>query len=168
MQDDITDGTKWLVENSYADSDRIAIVGGSYGGYAALMGVVKTPDLYQCAVSFAGVSDLPRLLQHRQNFVNAKYATRFIGDLWKDRRMLAENSPARRAEEIRVPVLLIHGNQDTRVDIDQSERMAKALRKHNKEHLFVELEDGDHHLSLFQNRLRYLMETEKFLSDCLR
>ena len=167
MQDDVTDGARWLIEKNYADPDRIAIVGASYGGYAALMGAVKTPDLYRCAVSFAGVSDLPRLLSHARKFIHGKYRTRYIGDLWKDRKMLAENSPARRAEEIQVPVLLIHGDQDTTVDIDQSERMAKALRKYDKEHRFVELEDGDHYLSLFQNRLRYLQESEQFLAACL-
>ena len=62
MQDDISDGVRWLTEKGYADAERIAIVGASYGGYAALMGVIKTPELYNCAVSFAGVTDLPDLL----------------------------------------------------------------------------------------------------------
>lgn len=168
MQDDVTDGAKWLIENNYADPDRIAIVGASYGGYAALMGAVKTPDLYQCAVSFAGVSDLPRLLSHERKFLFGRYKTRFIGDLWKDRKMLAANSPAQRAEEIKIPVLLLHGDLDTSVDIDQSKRMAKQLRKYDKEYKFVELENGDHYSSLYTNRLRYLQEMERFLDGCLK
>lgn len=167
MQDDITDGAKWLVENNYADPDRLAILGGSYGGYAALMGAVKTPDLYQCAVSFAGVSDLPELLLRRRRYVGGSYATRFIGDLWKDRKMLAANSPARRADEITIPVLLMHGDQDTVVRVDQSKKMAKQLRKHDKDYKFIELEDGDHYLSLYENRLHYLTEVEQFLDACL-
>lgn len=168
MQDDITDGVKWLVENKLADAGRIAIVGGSYGGYAALMGVVKTPDLYRCAASFAGVTDLPDLLQYQRNFIGGKYRTRFIGDLWRDRKMLAENSPARRAHEIEVPVLLMHGDRDTVVAIEQSQKMASELRDNGKEYSFVEFKNGDHHLSLYQNRLRYLQEMETFLGKCLQ
>jgi len=123
MQDDITDGVEWLVENNYADSDRVAIVGG--------------------------------------------YSTRYIGDLWKDRKMLAGNSPARRADEITVPVLLMHGTDDTVVDISQSRGMARQLKKHGKDHQYVVFEEGDHHLSLYRNRLRYLTEMEGFLDICL-
>ena len=168
MQDDITDGVAWLLESNYADADRIAIVGGSYGGYAALMGVVKTPDLYQCAVSFAGVTDLPELIRDQRKFIGGRNATRFIGERWSDRKMLAHNSPARRAEEITVPVLLIHGEEDTVVEIDQSEKMAKQLKKHGKEHKFVVLETGDHHHSLYENRLTYLREMDQFLNTCLQ
>lgn len=168
MQDDITDGVGWLVDNGYADAGRIAILGGSYGGYAALMGAVKTPDLYQCAVSFAGVSDLPELIRWVRQYVNGKYATRFIGSLWSDREMLAENSPARRAGDIRIPILLLHGNLDLTVDIDQSIRMARELEKHDREFRFVRLEDGDHHLSLYRNRLLTLQETGQFLDDCMK
>jgi dipeptidyl aminopeptidase/acylaminoacyl peptidase len=167
MQDDVTDGVHWLIENGFADADRIAIAGGSYGGYVALMGAVKTPDLYQCAISFAGVTDLPDLLSHEKNFVAGTYRTRFIGNLWTDREMLAANSPARRADEIKIPILLMHGDLDTTVDIDQSENMAKELRKHDKQYSFITFENGDHHLSLYDNRLRYLQETESFLNDCL-
>lgn len=168
MQDDITDGVAWLVENNYADAGRIAIVGGSYGGYAALMGVVKTPGLYQCAVSFAGVTDLPDLIADQRKFIGGEHTTRFIGERWRDRKMLADNSPARRAEEIVVPVLLIHGEEDTVVEIDQSEKMAKQLKKYGKAHRFIRLETGDHHHSLYENRLTYLREMDEFLDTCLQ
>jgi len=168
MQDDITDGVAWLVGNNYADVDRIAIVGGSYGGYAALMGVVKTPDLYQCAVSFAGVTDLPDLILDQRKFIGGEHSTRFIGERWRDRKMLAHNSPARRADEIMVPVLLIHGKEDTVVEIDQSEKMAKQLKKYKKAFKFVRLDTGDHHHSLFENRLTYLREMDEFLGTCLQ
>ncbi|MEM7611223.1 MAG: S9 family peptidase [Pseudomonadota bacterium] len=167
MQDDITDGVQWLIDNGYADPKRIAIVGGSYGGYAALMGVVKTPKLYRCAVSFAGVSDLPDLVRLQSNYVNGAYATRFIGDLWKDRKMLAENSPARRADEIAVPVLLIHGAKDTVVDVAQSKKMAKQLKRYKRTFEYIELPFGDHHHSLYEDRLRYLTETARFLDECM-
>ena len=162
MQDDITDGVNWLIQDEYADPDRVAILGGSYGGYAALMGAVKTPDLYQCAVSFAGISDLPDLI-HQEG----AYATRAIGSWGKDYKTLAKNSPAKRAKDITIPVLLFHGNEDIIVDIDQSVKMAKALKKHGKNYEFIRLENGDHHLSLYVNRLKFLTKTEKFLADCL-
>ncbi len=167
MQDDITDGVLWLIDNGYAARERIAILGGSYGGYAALMGAVKTPDLYRCAISFAGVADLPDLISWQQKFIAGAYSTRFIGRLWRDRGMLVENSPARRADEIRIPILLIHGDQDTVVEIGQSEKMARQLRRKGKSVEFIEFEDGDHHLSLYKNRLRYLVEIENFLDKCL-
>lgn len=167
MQDDVTDGANWLAENGYAAADRLAILGGSYGGYAALMGAVKTPDLYQCAVSFAGVSDLPDLISHERRFVAGAYRTRFVGRLWKDRKMLATNSPARRAEDVRIPILLMHGDQDTVVEVDQSRKMAKQLRKKGKDVDFIVFEDGDHYLSLYENRRQFLVEIERFLGECI-
>jgi len=167
MQDDITDGVRWLVDNGYADPDRIAIVGGSYGGYAALMGAVKTPETYQCAVSFAGVADLPDLIRQASQYINGRYSTRFIGRLWRDQGMLAENSPARRAKDVGIPILLIHGNQDLSVDIEQSIGMAKKLNKYHKDFKFIQLEGGDHYLSRYAHRLRFLEETGQFLETCL-
>src|SRR5690606_36518700 len=112
MQDDVTDGTRWLIGEGYSDSDRICIVGWSYGGYAALMGAVKEPDLYRCASSIAGVTDLPATLRHRRPFLLGNIPTRFIGDLWKGRASLRENSPVNRAADFHVPVLLAHGTRD--------------------------------------------------------
>ena len=168
MQDDITDGAQWLIERGYADADRIAIMGGSYGGYAALMGAVKTPDLYQCAISLAGVSDLPDLLHTARDFIGGKAGTRHIGNLWKDGDSLRENSPARRAEDIQIPVLLFHGEDDRVVDVLQSKKMRNALRRAGKEYEYIELPKGDHSLSLYSNRLTFLQETERFLGDCLK
>ena len=81
--------------------------------------------------------------------------------------MLVENSPARRAKDIKVPVLLMQGNLDNVVDIEQSEKMVQQLQKHEKAFRYVEFMDGTHRLSLHQNRLRYLQEIEAFLGDCL-
>jgi len=167
MQDDITDGSKWLVSAGIADPERIAISGSSYGGYAALMGAVKTPDLYQCAISFAGVTDLPDLIRDARNYVNGRYSTRHIGNLWREGPMLRENSPARRAEDISIPILLMHGEKDRVVDPAQSRKMARTLQRMNKDVTYIEFENGDHYLSLYANRLRFLEETERFLSRCL-
>lgn len=167
MQDDITDGAQWLVQQGYADPDRLAIMGGSYGGYAALMGAVKTPDLYQCAISFAGISDLPAVVRRSREYIGGKAAANYIGRLWQDRQYLKENSPAQRADEVKVPVLLIHGKDDRIVDVNQSKKMRRALKAANKTVEYIELDRGDHYLSLYKNRLKFLTQTERFLKTCL-
>lgn len=167
MQDDITDGASWIIEQGYADADRLAILGHSYGGYAALMGVVKTPDLYQCAVAHAPVTDLPRLIRHENQYVGGKYWTRRIGRLWNDREMLRENSPALRADSIKVPVLLFHGENDRVVNIDQSKRMVSGLKRQDKNYKYIELGEGTHYLDVGDNRVTFLREVESFLMGCL-
>ncbi|MCQ8183975.1 alpha/beta hydrolase family protein [Parvularcula maris] len=166
MQDDITDGAAWLVEQGLAAPGKMSILGASYGGYAALMGAVKTPDLFRCAVSINGVSDLPKVLSDERDFRGGKYGTRHIGRLWKDRKMLAENSPARRAEDVQVPILLIAGEDDRVVPIGHSERMNKALEREGKDVRFVELEEGSHYLDVGENRIRALREIDSFLEGC--
>jgi len=167
MQDDITDGVHHLIEKGYADNERIAIVGASYGGYAALMGVAKTPDLYRCAVTHGAVTDLPALLEEMNNYIGGKYATRHIGRLWNDRQMLRENSPTTLAEQIDVPVLLFHGENDRVVSFAQSKRMVRALKRARKPYTFIAFAEGNHHLSNRANRLQFLSEMETFLAECM-
>ncbi|MEM9840009.1 MAG: S9 family peptidase [Pseudomonadota bacterium] len=167
MQDDITDGAKWLVSKGIANPDRLAILGGSYGGYAALMGAAKTPDLYQCAVSINGVTDLPRLIRHANQYVGGRASTRYIGRLWKDRRMLAENSPVKRADDIQIPILLIHGEKDRRVRYAHTQVMDRALKRNNKDVTLVKLKDGSHFLDVNDNRITALREVDAFLGKCL-
>ena len=163
MQDDITDGTKWLVEQGLADPQRICIFGGSYGGYAALMGAVKTPDLFKCAASLNGVSDLADELRADAQYIGGKYATRHIGKLWKDRKMLRENSPRHRADEITIPVLLVHGEDDRVVRVSQSRRMARTLGE-DRLWRYVELPDGTHSLSHQENRIAFARVLLEFFS----
>ncbi|RFB04292.1 alpha/beta hydrolase family protein [Parvularcula marina] len=167
MQDDITDGTNWLIEAGLASPQRIAIMGHSYGGYAALMGAVKTPDMYQCAIAHAPVTDLPMLIRHENQYEGGSYWTRRIGRLWGDREMLRDNSPTLQADKIQVPILLVHGEDDRRVTIDQSERMVSSLKRQDKEFRYVELEKGSHFLDVGDNRITFLKETDTFLKSCL-
>lgn len=164
MQDDITDGTQWLIDNGIADKKRICIVGASYGGYAAMMGVAKTPDLFRCAVSFAGVSNLLDLSRDAQVYTNAKVAETQIGSFWSDRAQLKATSPQLLTDQITVPILLVHGTKDRSVPFSQSEDMAAALKKSRKPFQFIELEGGDHHLSRYEHRLRLFEEMERFLA----
>ncbi|MDM0003546.1 S9 family peptidase [Variovorax sp. J22G73] len=169
MQDDLADGLRWLIDQGIADARRVCIVGGSYGGYAALMGAVKDPALYRCVVSFAGPSDLHDLLSFSQRFMDYELgAEAQIGTWWGDRDKLRQTSPALRAGEIKVPVLLIHGAQDAVVPVEQSRDMAEALKKAgHSDTRYVELPLGDHTLSREEDRVRVMTELETFLKKNL-
>ncbi|MCW5580755.1 MAG: S9 family peptidase [Luteimonas sp.] len=126
MQDDVTDATRWAIEQGIADSARICIYGASYGGYAALMGVAREPALYRCAVGYIGVYDLP--MMHTTGDVQRRgsgetYLREWIGT----REALDTVSPTRMADRIKVPVFLAAGGEDERAPIEHSRRMEKAL-----------------------------------------
>src|SRR5690606_16989027 len=111
MQDDLTDATRWAVEQGHADAGRICIYGASYGGYAALMGVVREPGLYRCAAGYVGVYDLPTM--HTQGDIQQRgsgetYLRKWIGE----RAELGDVSPNRMADRIKVPVFLAAGGED--------------------------------------------------------
>jgi dipeptidyl aminopeptidase/acylaminoacyl peptidase len=167
MQDDITDGVRKLIADGIVDPKRICIVGGSYGGYAALAGAAFTLDLYACAVSFAAVTDLPSFI-HTVHFDRGSGAEALlvsrIGSPIDDSEQLRATSPARHAEAIKCPVLLMHGEGDTTVRIDQSERMYDALREAGKKVQFIRFPGEDHYFGLASTRIQFLSETEKFLA----
>ena len=133
MQDDITDAAQWLVAQGIADPQRLGIYGASYGGYAALMALVKTPELFQAGASLAGVSDIIELLDNLDFYAFSDFNTPRVGDSWKDRDQLAAVSPARHADRIRAPVLIAHGTQDPIVHVNQANRMIDALEKSGHE-----------------------------------
>lgn len=164
MQDDLTDAVQWAIAQQLADPQRVAIVGASYGGYAALMGLVKTPELYRCGISFAGVSDLQDLVQHQSYFVAGSADVEAqVGRFWGDRERLRATSPLRQVARIQAPVLLAHGSADTVVPASQSKDMARALRRDGKSCQYLELEDGDHYLSRQSHRLAFFGAMEAFL-----
>jgi len=170
MQDDISDGVKKVVAEGIADPKRVCIVGASYGGYAALAGAAFTPDLYACAVAVAGVSDLPLMLrtEHRFSGEESKtslfWATR-IGSSDENWDQLVATSPARHVDKVRAPVLLIHGEGDTTVRIDQSEEVADALKSAGRKVEFIRIPGEDHYLNKTETRVRILTETERFLEQ---
>ncbi|MBN1277363.1 MAG: S9 family peptidase [Deltaproteobacteria bacterium] len=164
MQDDLTDAARWLIQEKIADPERIAIAGASYGGYAALMGAVKTPDLFRCAISFAGIGDLNGLLKSSQGYLNYGVARKQLGT---DKKQLKAVSPLYHIDKIKIPILLGHGDDDRTVPVDQSRDMAKELKKENKVFTYVELEKGDHNLSLQDNRHRFFEAMDSFLNKYL-
>ena len=128
MQDDITDAALWAVEQGIADRARIGIYGSSYGGYAALRAMQKEPTLFRAAASFAGVTDLPTLLEDDSRYYGlVDDMEALIGDRRADRRQLEEASPARGAGRIQGAVLIAHGSEDPRVQVGQATLMVRAL-----------------------------------------
>jgi len=128
----VTDGVTALVRREIADPARICIVGASYGGYAALAGVALTPDLYKCAVSIAGVTDLPAFVkwyrfEHGPDSPGSAYWMRAIGDPDRNLQRLRAVSPVHLANAIKADVLLIHGDHDDIVPYSQSITMKRAL-----------------------------------------
>ena len=169
MQTDLSDGVRHLAEQGLIDRARVCIVGASYGGYAALAGATMESDVYRCAVSVAGVSDLRRMVQWeaqaggRRDSRAVRYWNRFMGAERLGDRGLDERSPARIASRGTTPVLLLHGRDDTVVPLEQSRIMADAFRVAGRTHEFVLLEGEDHWLSRAETRQRMLAETVRFL-----
>lgn len=170
MQTDLSDGVRYLAGQGVIDPKRACIVGGSYGGYAALAGVTLESGVYRCAVSVAGVSDLRRMVDDEANMgvsrrdnATTRYWNRFMGAERLGDRSLDDLSPARLADRVTAPVLLIHGRDDTVVPIVQSRLMESALRRSGKTVEFVELPGEDHYMSKEATRLRMLEATTQFL-----
>ena len=161
MQDDITDGTNWLIEQKLADPKRIAIVGASYGGYAALMGAVKEPTLYRAAIAIAPVTDLPTFVDRLYDFV---FWGKSVASIGTDKALLVRTSPARNADKIMIPTLLIHGRKDYTVPVEQTEQMEKALKKADKSAQVLYLDEANHFLSRPDDRIAALKAIEKFLA----
>ena len=169
MQTDLSDGVRWLAGEGVVDPARVCIVGASYGGYAALAGATIDRSVYRCAVSVAGVSDLRRMLEWeaqqgaRRDNQSVRFWNRFMGVENAGDRSLDALSPARLADQVGVPVMLLHGRDDTVVPIDQSRVMASALRAAGKPHEMIELSGEDHWLSRAETRQRMLAESLRFL-----
>ena len=168
MQTDLSDGVAYLAAQGTIDPKRVCIMGGSYGGYAALAGVTLQKGVYRCAVAVAPVADLGDFLQWRVNQGGAKsltirYWSRFLGiDAYNDPK-LAALSPTRQAAQASAPVMLIHGKDDTVVPFGQSADMTRALQAANKPVEFVTLRGEDHWLSSADTRLEMLSSAVAFL-----
>ncbi len=168
MQGDITDGVKALARMGWADANRVCILGGSYGGYAALAGGAITPDLYKCVVAIAGVANLREMLaaELRDGGPNGSYRywKKVIGDPSKDAERIDEVSPINLVANFKAPVLLIHGTDDLVVPSKQSDQMESALKKAGKDVAYMKLQGDDHHLSNSSNRRAALEAMSAFVA----
>lgn len=168
MQQDITDAVNFMVEKGIADKNRICIAGGSYGGYAALAGGAFTPELYRCIVSFNGVTDLPAFLANKKyDFGGYSEVITYFDEViakggGKD--TLEAISPVNFAENFQAPVLLIHGDHDRNVRIDQSKRMADSLKKAGKSYDFISLKDENHYIDRADSRENLLHKLIAFIN----
>ena len=172
MQHDVEDAAASLTRMGIVDGKRICIAGASYGGYAALAGATLTPDRYRCAISVAGVADLPMMLDNVEVLTGADSMASdwwhmLIGDRSDNKDHLRDVSPAYQAAHASAPILLIHGANDTVVPIAQSRRMAAQLKSAGKQVRLVEFPGEDHWLSDAVTRTQMLKEIETFLGEQL-
>jgi dipeptidyl aminopeptidase/acylaminoacyl peptidase len=172
MQDDVSDAVKFFSEKGIIDASRVCIVGGSYGGYAALAGGAFSPELYKCVVSVNGIGDLERFHDWVRNEQGRSsealaYWEMQIGKDDYSAQDARERSPEYSVERFSAPVLLIHSKADEVVPFSQSERMHEALQKAGKDVEFVELDGDDHYLSFGETRTKALQATVKFINENL-
>ncbi len=165
MQDDVTDGVRYLIKEGIADPKRICIVGASYGGYAAMMGAIKTPDLYQCAASINGVLNLMSLIADDKDYIGGKAWTRSMGLQGENARAV---SPFHQASRINIPVLIVQAKDDFRIPYQQSVNMVGQLKRYHKDYQFVTLKSGDHTLDTAEARFGTLSALETFLGKHLK
>lgn len=170
MQDDITDGVKWLIREGIADSTRIAIYGGSYGGYATLAGITKTPELYACAVDYVGVANMftfmntipPYWEPYREMFYE------MVGNPKTDSVMLAEVSPVFHVDKIKCPLLVAQGSNDPRVNKAESDQIVESLRKRGVEVEYIVKDNEGHGFYNQENQFDFYRSMESFFEKNLR
>ena len=169
MQDDITDGVEWLISQGISDPKRIAIYGGSYGGYATLAGVTYTPHLYACAVDYVGVSNLLTFMQTIPPYWRPMLEMMYeqVGDPDKDREMLEAYSPALHADKIVAPLFIAQGANDPRVNKAESDQMVAALRERGVDVEYMVKDNEGHGFHNQENRFDFYRAMEAFLAKHL-
>ena len=167
MQDDITEGVEYLIKAGIADRNRICIYGASYGGYASLWGMEKTPDLYKCGVSVSGVVDISLMLEDWSDINDSKILRELqravLGDPVADIERLSRVSPLKHADLIKAPVLIMHGEDDQRVPIDHSDKMRIRLDGLHKQYEAEYFADEGHGISYLSNANKFYQHLFKFL-----
>ena len=175
MQDDITDGVEWLIKEGVVDKDRICLYGASYGGYATLWGLIKTPSLYKCGVAWVAVTDLNMLFSTDwYDLVGSPYrwldyeAKELIGDPKTDAEKFRSVSPLANADKLNVPVLLAYGGLDHRVPIKHGYEFREALDKYGKTYEWVLYSDEAHGFAKDENRFDFYRRVDAFLKKYLQ
>jgi dipeptidyl aminopeptidase/acylaminoacyl peptidase len=171
MQDDLHDALRWAVDAGIADPSRVAIMGWSYGGYAALIGLTMTPYVFACGVSLSGPTDLPSLIESFPPYWKTDLTAwhDYAGNpaVPQDREELTLKSPLNYAERLQRPVLIIQGGNDVRVRAEQAERMVQALRRAGKPVEYLAIPEMGHGMGYWAHRLAFLRKTETFLHGCI-
>lgn len=169
MQDDLTDAVQWAINQGIADSTRVAIMGGSYGGYAALAGATFTPDLYCCAVDMCGPSSLITLINSIPPYWRPQLSMFdfFVGNVVKDYELLKKRSPLFAVDNIRIPLLIVQGANDPRVTVREAEQMVQAMAAKGLPYEYLLFPDEGHSIHRLENRMKYLRVVEQFLAQHL-
>jgi dipeptidyl aminopeptidase/acylaminoacyl peptidase len=166
MHDDLLDTLAWAVERGFVDPDRVAIYGGSYGGYAALVGAAFTPDVFTAAVDIVGPSNLLTLIRSVPPYwapMIAQFHNR-VGNPDTEEDFLWSRSPLSRADQIRIPILIAQGANDPRVKQAESEQIVAALTAAGIDHEYLLFPDEGHGFAKPENRLRFYAAAEAFLA----
>jgi len=168
MHDDLIDGVRWAVERGVANPARVAIMGASYGGYAALSGLSFTPDVFAAGIDRVGIADMISLIENSPQYWNVgrEFWAKFYGDVTDpaDRKVLAERSPINRVDAIRAPLLVVQGANDVRVKRDHSDRIVEALRARNHDVEYLVFPDEGHTINRTPNMMTYMRAVERFLA----
>ena len=170
MQHDITDGVEWLINRGLTDPNKIAIYGGSYGGYATLAGITFTPDLYTCAIDYVGVSNLFTFMNTIPPYWKPYLDTlhEMVGHPEKDKERLAANSPALHTDKIKVPLFVVQGANDPRVNIDEADQIVKSLRARGIEVPYMVKYNEGHGFQNEENKFEFYKAMTGFLYMHLR
>jgi acetyl esterase/lipase len=172
MQDDVADAAQWAIRQGYADPKRICIAGGSYGGYATLMGLIRNPELFRCGVDFFGVTDIDLMYSITWSDSDDKWK-RFgmpqrVGDREKDAAQLAATSPIKLAGKVTQPLLMAYGGVDRRVPIEHGTQFRDAVRNTNKSVDWVVYADEGHGFMLPANEIDFWTRVDRFLDANLK
>ncbi|HWA05129.1 MAG TPA: S9 family peptidase [Ignavibacteria bacterium] len=170
MQNDISDGVNWLIDQGIADPKRIAIYGGSYGGYAVLAGLVYTPDLYAAGVDYVGVSNLFTFMNSIPSYWKPYLETLYemVGHPEKDKELLEESSPVFHVDKIKAPLFIAQGKMDPRVNINESDQMVEALKKRGIDVPYMVKDNEGHGFQNQENKFDFYREMEIFLGKHLK
>lgn len=172
MIDDIIDGTRFVIGSGVVDRNRICSMGGSYGGYAALMVALREPELVKCVISISGVTDPTALFGERLKLFShgssvMRFWENYIGSRFRDKEEIIAASPVRSAQKMPVPVLLMHGTDDVNVPVGQSRHLKKQLAGFRRPVKYVEIRGADHYMNTTDARRVVLAESDAFLAKYL-
>lgn len=169
MHDDLVDAVRWAVQQNYADPNKVAIFGGSYGGYAALVGATFTPNVFCCAVDIVGPSNLVTLIKSIPPYWTPLLATFYkrVGNPDTDEAFLKSRSPLFKVDQIKIPILIGQGANDPRVKQAESEQIVDAMKKKGLAYEYIVFEDEGHGFAKPENRLKFFAAAEKFLAKHL-
>ncbi|MBB3225440.1 dipeptidyl aminopeptidase/acylaminoacyl peptidase [Luteibacter sp. Sphag1AF] len=163
IQEDLIDGVKWSIDQQYADAKRVCVYGGSFGGYSAMMTVIRAPGMFRCAAGVAGIYDLKMMYSKgdvKDQKTGRSYLKRVIG---RDDAELAANSPVNMADKIDVPVFLAHGKEDDRAPFAQAKAMRDALDKAHRTYEWMAVDGEGHGFYKVENEVAFLDKLDAFL-----